>query len=659
MRKQKTSTDDRLQVVLNRLADPSSKEITYDTETSGLDWRRNHICGYVVTFSPDPRDSYYVPVRHAAGGNIFDQAGPQTKDGWDGSLARGEGDLVKAIFRPGRRIVGHNLAFDLKFSYRIGGTAVFEPQFEDTIINEPLINEFNKMSLDECCKRRGVQAKKGEILYQHIAAMFPGENIQPTARSAMGHYWRLSGTDPIGVEYAVGDGTSTIQLRDAQRVEIIKPVQVGVDRDGQPVYTDLRRVHGVESRLIRVLARMTCRGIKVDVGYFEELRERLNRDISKMLQVFPDPDNASAQASSDVKWYMEKHGVTNWPLTPKTRKPSFPEKWLQQSEPGRDIIKIRRATHLRNSFINPLLEEHIWNGRVHANFNQLRGDEYGTITGRLSCDSPNLQQAHKRNEEMGRLLRGGFIPDDGMTFAEVDYSQCEPRLLAYYSRCRVLLDGYRAMPSIDAHTAVAAAMYHGFDKTVLDDKMHALYKDHKVKRENAKRVNQTLVTGGGKGVIVERYGVDPKEVDTIWNNYFKAMPEIRTLQKQAAARMQRRGFVTSLLGRRARLIDDRSYIAVNRLLQCGNADILKAKMVEIDDYLASEGRPAVDLLNNIHDAFDFQFTPECRKHYEHCLGIMSNLTEGNPTGIVLDVPMEVDAGEGPTWAVATFGEETK
>lgn len=663
MRKPKSASaqDDTLQVVLNRLNDKGGTgEVAYDTETSGLDWRRNHIVGYVLTFSPRPVDSYYIPFRHAGGANVGGVAGPQTVHGWDGKVSKAETALLKALLTPKRTITGHNLSFDLKFTYRVAGTQTFEPQFEDTMINAPLLDEFaGKFSLEACCLRAGVQAKKGAEMVAYLRGKFPEIKSD---REAMGHYWRLSGDDKMGVEYAVGDGTSTWQLRDAQMAQMDALDKehyaelMGVDGRWFDLQwmnmPTMRRVHHIESRLIRVLARMTCKGIKADVGYFEELlngKDGLEARIRKMLEVFPDPDNASPQAPSDVRWWMEKHGVTDWPLTPKTRKPSFPESWLEKSEPGRQIIAMRKLVHMRNSFIRPLMEEHIWNGRVHANFNQLRNDEHGTITGRLSCSEPNLQQAHKRDVERGRMLRGGFIPDDGMLFGEVDYSQCEPRLLAVYSRCKVLMNGYLANPSVDAHTAVTKAIHgvkwDGYDKA-----------QQKYHRENGKRVNQTLVTGGGRGVLVEKYKVPADEVDKLWNDYFRAMPEIRTLQKQAARRMRMRGYVVSLLGRRARLQDpNRDYIAVNRLLQCGNADILKSKMVEIDDYLASEGRPPVDLLNNIHDAFDFQFDPAYRKVYNECLAIMTRF--GPDDLIKLDIPMEIDAGEGKTWAEATFGAE--
>ncbi len=157
-------------------------------------------------------------------------------------------------------------------------------------------------------------------------------------------------------------------------------------------------------------------------------------------------------------------------------------------------------------------------------------------------------------------------------------------------------------------------------------------------------------------MIVEKYKVDPREVDEQYRNYFKAMPEIRTIQKNMTRLFSQRGYMVTLLGRRLHLPrHDLSYVALNRILSGGNADVLKSKMVEIDDYLESEGRPPVEMLNNIHDALDFQFAPEARKWYTECLDIM---TRFGPNDLIpLDVPMRIDADEGKNWAIATFGEE--
>ncbi len=116
--------------------------------------------------------------------------------------------------------------------------------------------------------------------------------------------------------------------------------------------------------------------------------------------------------------------------------------------------------------------------------------------------------------------------------------------------------------------------------------------------------------------------------------------------------------MVTLLGRRLHLPygrRDLAYVALNRILSGGNADVLKSKLVEIDDYLESEGRPVIDVLNNIHDAIDFQFAPEVKKVYNECIRIMQRF--GPDDLIHLDVPLGVDHHTGSTWAEATFGME--
>ena len=446
----------------------------------------------------------------------------------------------------------------------------------------------------------------------------------PNDKSIMGHYWRLSGDDKTAIDYACGDGTTTWQLRDAQMKQIHAQ--------------ELDLVHDVESRLIPVLARMMVRGVKVDEERLEWLIEKIDVDVEQLKNEFPSEFNA--RSPLDVQAWMEKHGHNDWPRTApsKTRpngSPSFTSDYLERHDAGKKIIKLRKWENLKATFCLPLQERHLFKGRVHTSFNQLRGDDFGTVTGRLSSSDPNLQQVPKHDEELGRLYRSVFVPDYGL-WGERDYSQCEPRLMAYYTRCKVLLEDYRNNPKADAHQAVADAA--GID------------------RNTGKRVNQTLITGGGKKVLTQKYKIPEAQVDKIWNNYFRAMPEIRPFQKKAANRYRQRGYMLDLLGRRARLDDpDRDYTALNRLLQCGNASMLKLKMVEIDDYLRGAKAP-VEMLLNCHDALSFQFDEGARPVYAECKRIMEDFSSEGAI-IKLDLPIRVDEGEGVSWSEATYGEE--
>lgn len=604
----------------------------------------------MLSFGPNPNDSYYVPFRHRDGGNVGNRNGPQTATGWDNKLAPGEKELVQAIDEPSTLVFGHNLAFDLRFMSRVDFT--LKPQFEDTIVNAPLLDELvGRYSLESCAHRAKVQHKKSAEIVTYIQSKFP----EIAVKDAMGHYWRLRGDDAVAVDYARGDGTTTWQLRDVQMKDICKP---GVF-NGEPV-PSLELVHSIESRLIPVLARMMVLGVKVDPERLEWVVKEVDRQREVLANTFPSGFNPLGP--TDVQAWMEKNGCTDWPYTAPSKtfpkgKPSFVAAWLETHDAGKQIIKYRKLNNLESSFIFPLRDRHVYNGRVHTQFNQLRGDDYGTITGRLSSSEPNMQQVPKHDEDLGRLFRSAFVPDFDV-WGDVDYSQLEPRLMAYYTRAAVLLKDYRTNPKADAHTSVSKAMLRA-DKRNWDDLTPAEQRHH---RNNfGKRVNQTVITGGGKNAIVRKYKVPEGEADKMIANYHRALPELKPFQRRAATRFRQRGYMLSLLSRRMRLEDpERDYTAMNRLLQGGNADIIKLKMCEVDEYLESERkggkRPDVDVLLNCHDALSFQFDAAARPVYDKCKEIMQDFSSDRAV-IKLDLPITVDDGEGSSWAVATYGEE--
>lgn len=629
------AADRALQEVLNRL--PHEKTRCVDVETTGLDWRKNAIVGYVVTFGLAPQDSYYVPFRHAGNANVGGRAGVTTPHGWDGKLAPGEKELIDKLDQPGTLMFGHNLAFDLRFMSRV--KFKLRPRFEDTIINEPLLDEYARYSLEQCAIRHKVQAKKGAEIVAYLRARFPEIKND---KEAMGHYWRLSGDDHTAVEYATGDGTSTWQLRDAQMVQIRAQ--------------ELERVHDVESRLIPVLARMMIRGVKIDVEYLDRLIDDLDKKSEKLLNAFPSEFNPLS--GDDVQHWMEKNGHTDWPRTAPSKtfphgKASFTEKYLKTHAAGRQVLDLRKLNNLNSTFCKPLRNEHLWNGRVHTTFNQLRNDEFGAVTGRLSSNSPNLQQVPKHNRELAELIRAAYVPDFGL-WGERDYSQIEPRLMAYYTRAKVFLDDYRNNPKADSHTAVAKMMHPHWDDLSKDEQKT-------YRNVTAKRCNQTVITGGGPSAVARKYDMSEDDARELFRVYLKAVPELKPFQKKAARLFRSRGWVMDLLGRRAHLRDpDKDYTAMNRLLQMSNASALKLKMVEVQEYLDGETKggvpPAIEILLNCHDALSFQFDEAERTRYTEIKRLMEDF-HSDAAVIKVDLPIRVDEGEGRNWAEATYGSE--
>lgn len=623
--------------VIRRLDDPATKVVGYDSETTGLKWVDNYIIGHVITFSPSPQDTFYIPVRHGEAGVTRDAnilpghqyKGTKPRDGVEEHPFEVEFNKVSNTRRD-LHWFGHNFQFDMMFNY--GHGVEFIGTMEDTQTNAALLNEHQfSFSLDNCCKIAGTQPKLGEDLYRYLAATFGGE----ATKAQMAHFWRLAGDDTMGVDYATGDGVSTWSLRDRQ-LEMLQA-------------QDLMRPWQAECDVLRVIHRMQKRGIRIDVAKLHSVIEYAQEKERKAKEALPDEFNV--RSAPAIRKLFEKSGITNWPLASPTKlmilkaqklgipavgNPQFNEAFLKSTELGRSIIDVRKYSNIVNSFAIPLRDRHLhFDGRVRATFHAMRADDFGTVTGRFSCSEPNLQQVPKRNKELAALFRQVFLPDEGMQWWDADLSQCEPRLLAHYSRAKVLMEGYLSVPHVDAHQSVANAA--------------------RIDREDGKRLNQTLITGGGLRRIQDMLGATHGA--EVYDQYFKALPEIKILQKAAARRLLERGYVISLLGRRCRLDNSQyAYKAVNKLLQTGNADIIKDAMIKIDRHLEATG-DKVNMLVTIHDALAFQAHQDTESQQIVTRAVQMMADYGPGKTVNLGVPMGCEYGIGANWSEATFPKE--
>lgn len=601
-----------------------AKEVVYDTETSGVDWKANNPIGYVVGAPSgegvpvQESDVVYVPVRHGGGGNLL--GGRPLKEPDDEiEIHDYEKELAKAFeYRNRVKIgptIGHNLKFDAHMSANVG--VMMGRNLICTQNIEALLNEYARsFSLEACAKSHGVVAKKGEELYQHMARQFGGA---PT-RAQMANYWRLSGIDPLGYEYAVGDGVTNFALYKEQ----MRHVQD----------EDLGFVVNLENQLIWTIFRMERRGIKIDPNEVKSLRDATESKIREALLKFPVGFNV--RSPKDMKEVMTEAGHTDWPKTEKGN-PSFTESWLKKTDIGRDVITIRQMSNLINSFVDPLMNKHVHQGRVHASLNQLKIDAAGTISGRFSCQHPNLQQVPKRVKEIAKPFRRIFVADEGHTFWERDYSQCEPRLFAHYSGDENLVQGYNSKPFRDAHQVVADLLDVERDPT-------------------AKRMNMGIFTGMQIKTFASHMGWPEDRAAVAWHRWFENFPGIRRFQDQAKIRLKDRGYVKTILGRKCRLEHPRfAYRGTSKVIQGSNADIIKLKLLEADLACEQNG-DIVQVLMTVHDSFNGQYenTEQARLLFKD---IVSDMEEVQIEPYNLRVPFLLEGEEGANWSEATFGVE--
>ena len=179
------------------------------------------------------------------------------------------------------------------------------------------------------------------------------------------------------------------------------------------------------------------------------------------------------------------------------------------------ITKARVLNKLQGTFIDGI-KRHIYNGRLHAHINQIRGDNGGTVTGRFSMYAPNLQQMPIRSE-YGSELRKLFIPEPGEYWLSADYSQQEPRIVVHYA-IKLGLPG-------------TETLQEEFDRDDAD--FHQIVADMaNISRKQAKTINLGLFYGMGKIKLQKELGLDQAKAKSLFNEYHRRVPFVRDLSQQ-------------------------------------------------------------------------------------------------------------------------------
>jgi len=313
----------------------------------------------------------------------------------------------------------------------------------------------------------------------------------------------------------------------------------------------------------------------------------------------------------------------------------------------KQIARAREINKSHTTFIDTILK-HNHNGRIHAEINQLRGDNGGTVTGRFSYSNPNLQQIPARNKELGPAIRSLFIPEEGHTWGCFDYSQQEPRLVVHYALATLGTTG----------VASIAEEYNKKDSNTDFHKMVA--KITGMPRREAKTINLGLFYGMGKNKLQAELGVSKLKAEDLFRTYHDKVPFVKQLMDATMKRAQDSGKIRTLLGRLCRfhlwepnqfgihkaLPHDKAllehgpgirraytYKALNRLIQGSAADMTKKAMID----LHKEGIiPHIQ----VHDELDISVKDD--KEAKQIVQIME-------TSVELEVPNKVDYEAGSNW----------
>ena len=212
-------------------------------------------------------------------------------------------------------------------------------------------------------------------------------------------------------EYAEKDASLTLELFKRLSTEIKKE--------------NLIEIFNLETELFPCLVDMKFKGVRVDVQKAHELKRKLTEQEKQFLLEIKKETQIDVQiwAARSIATVFDKLNLP-YKRTEKTSAPSFTKNFLSEHKHPivNKIAKAREINKAHTTFIDTILRyEH--KGRIHADINQIRSDQGGTVTGRFSYSNPNLQQIPARNKDLGPMIRSLFIPEEGCKWGCFDYSQ--------------------------------------------------------------------------------------------------------------------------------------------------------------------------------------------------------------------------------------------
>jgi len=604
-----------------------ASKIAIDVETRDPNLKRNgpgwptgdgEVVGYAIAVDGW---STYIPIRHFGGGNLDEKI----VNRW----------LKKVFECPADKIM-HNAQYDLGWIKQMGFTV--NGRIIDTMIIASLLDE-NRFSyslnalaydlLNKTKSEKGLNAAAQEF------------GVDPKAEM-----WKMPAMY-VG-PYAEADAELTLELWNYFSVKLTQE--------------DLWGVANLELDLLPCLVDMTMRGVRVDVNRVERTRDSLLKREVEVMKELKRVAGTGVEiwAAQSLAKSFDNLGI-NYPKTQKGA-PSFTKLFLQEhNHPvAKLIVEARNLNKTSGTFINSIMKHCHADGRIHSHINQLRSDDGGTVSGRISMRNPNLQQIPARDPIFGPMIRSLFLPEENEKWAAIDFSQQEPRILVHYAHVYgktrgIELEGasefvqaYNEKPETDFHSLVAEMA--------------------SIPRKQAKTINLGLIYGMGVNKMSEELDIDVDEAKALVKQYHTRVPFVKGLMSGVMNRLNDKtsgGALRSLEGRKCRfdswepdtfamnkalpfkeavaaygpttrLKRAFTYKALNRLIQASAADMTKKAMVQ----LYKLGK--LPLLQ-IHDELAMSVTN--LEEAQEIAKVMEN-------AVPLEVPNVCDIEMGPSWGEA-------
>lgn len=539
-----------------------SKPLAVDTETTGLKVfdGRDYAIGVSIAFRHTfGIESHYFPFRHVGDGNYDEE-----------DLAN-----LRLLIANAPAIVFHNAKFDLTALESLGIS--YSGTWYDTAVLAYLINENFPASkqLNTLCK------------------YYVGSLVQKEKSQELEAYINVFGWGKVPADmmrkYATTDAHITLEL-----------AEVVIER----AFQEVPSTYWTEQKmpLMEVVRQMQKRGVRIDVPYCEKMIVEAKSSMADMMDMVGGFNPASFKDMNELLVnrlglpviYKETKDPKN-PRGPKLRKQTFDKNAMAEyevmlarmGEPLAQYILAYRGWSKAKGFYEAYIKFLSPDGRLRPSYKHHKDeDEGGTVTGRLSCAEPNLQQIPKVSDKpWNGGIKKAFIPKPGYELWEIDYSQLELRLGTAYARDPRLKQVFEEGRDI-------------FTEMSLDLEMT---------RPDTKTLVYLIQYGGGVQRAMNALNLSESKAREARENYFKTYPGFKRLSDRAKHEAEK--FKASELWtkrKRHYVSKSDSFKALNSVIQGGAADIMERSMIRVYNEVDQQSNGEIQMLLQVHDSIIFE-----------------------------------------------------
>ena len=511
---------------------------TYDpnlkTKGSGAVRKDGFVTGIAIATK---NQTFYFPIAHHMTDNL------NTKETWNylNEKVFQNKDITKVF---------HNAMYDVCWIRSATGQ-MLKGKLLDTMIAASVIDETRmRYSLDSISKDYLKESKYKYDLAEKVLEWSNGMIKDPMSNMhKLPHH--------LVKDYAEQDVNLTLKLWELFEKKLDEVLYTKIKADGSKEFKTCRKIFELETKLFPCLVDMKFKGVRIDVEKAKVLGKLLEKRRDNLLKIIKKHTDVDIDiwAASSIKALLEHQKITDYEKTkdrkkklkgkdgknilddkgePKTElvpstTPKLPKDYLKTHKNRflRMIVKARECDKAKNTFVEGLLD-FVHEGRIHADINQIRSDQGGTVTGRFSMSNPNLQQIPSKGI-IGKKMRELFIPDEGCVWGSFDYSQQEPRIVVHYA---LTLYPYKN-PDIEMPNNLRESLER-IEKSykTSDVDFHQVVADMaQISRTTAKTINLGLFYGMGKIKLASELNLTKAQANTLFNTYHEKAPFVKKLSQ--------------------------------------------------------------------------------------------------------------------------------